>query len=53
MDEKGLTYGLPEVFQGVFFMNRNPLPDDSITMYNSQWDAKNLTLLLQVFALIQ
>ena len=44
---------LPEVLQGLFFMDGNPLPDDCITMYNSQWDAKNLTLLLQVFALIQ
>ena len=44
---------LPEVLQGVFFMDGNPLPDDCITMYNSQWDAKNLTLLLQVFAPIQ
>lgn len=44
---------LPEVLQGLFFMDGNPLPDDCITMYNSQWDAKNLTLLLQVFAPIQ
>lgn len=40
---------LPEVLQGVFFMDGNPLPDDCITMYDSPWDAQNLILSLQVF----
>lgn len=40
---------LPEPLQGIFFMDGNPLPDDCITMYNSPWDAENLTLSLPVF----
>ncbi|MGK7920098.1 MAG: hypothetical protein AB4080_08860 [Trichodesmium sp.] len=44
---------LPEVLQGVFFMDGNSLPDDCINMYNSEWDSENLTLSLRVFAPIQ
>ncbi len=34
---------LPGALQGIFFMDGNSLPDDCITMYNSKYDAKNLT----------
>lgn len=44
---------LPPVLKGVFFMDGNPLPDHCITMYNLEWDEKNLTLFLPVFAPIQ
>ena len=40
---------LPEVLEGVFFMDGNGLPDDCLTMYSSEWNADNLTLLLRVF----
>ncbi|MGQ4647873.1 hypothetical protein [Lyngbya aestuarii] len=41
---------LPEILQGVFFMDGNPLPDDCLTMYDSRWDADRLILYLAVFA---
>lgn len=41
---------LPEVLQGIFFMDGNGLPDDCLTMYGSEWNADTLTLLLPVFA---
>ncbi len=44
---------LPDTLKGVFFMDGNPLPDDCITMYNLEWDAENLTLLLPVFGEVQ
>ena len=40
---------LPEVLQGIFFINGNVLPDDCLTMYSSDWNADKLTLLLRVF----
>jgi len=40
---------LPEVRQGIFFMDGNVLPDDCLTMYRSDWNADQLTLLLRVF----
>ena len=40
---------LPEVLQGIFFMDGNVLPDDCLTMYSSDWNAEQLTLLLRVF----
>ena len=40
---------LPEVLQGIFFMDGNVLPDDCFTMYSSDWNADQLTLLLRVF----
>lgn len=40
---------LPEVLQGIFFMDGNVLPDDCLTMYSSDWNADQLTLLLRVF----
>ncbi len=44
---------LPTVLEGVFFMDGNPLPDDCITMYNSEWDENTLTLTLQTAAPLQ
>ncbi|OUL24995.1 hypothetical protein BV372_28295 [Nostoc sp. T09] len=44
---------LPTPLKGVFFMDGNPLPDDCITMYNLEWDAQNLSLVLPVFAPVQ
>ncbi|MEG4527826.1 hypothetical protein QUB61_34650 [Microcoleus sp. C2D2] len=40
---------LPEVLQGIFFMDGNVLPDDCLTMYSSDWNNDQLTLLLRVF----
>jgi len=40
---------LPEVLQGIYFMDGNVLPDDCITM-NGQWEPDSLTLSLPVFA---
>jgi hypothetical protein len=40
---------LSEVLQGIFFMDGNVLPDDCLTMYCSDWNADQLTLLLHVF----
>ena len=40
---------LPEVLQGIFFMDGNVLPDDCLTMYSSGWNAEQRTLLLHVF----
>lgn len=40
---------LPEVLEGIFFMDGNGLPDDCLTMYSSEWNADNLTLVLRVF----
>ena len=40
---------LPEVLQRIFFINGNVLPDDSLTMYSSDWNADPLTLLRRVF----
>jgi len=31
---------LPEVLQGIFFMDGNVLPDDCLTMYCSDWNAE-------------
>lgn len=41
---------LPEVLQGVFFMDGNALPDHCLTLYGSKWEGDTLTLLLHVFA---
>lgn len=40
---------LPEVLEGIFFMDGNVLPDYCITMQSAEWNADNLTLLLRVF----
>ena len=40
---------LPEVLQTIFFIDGNVLPDDCFTMYNSEWNAEQLALLLRVF----
>ncbi|MEG4343630.1 hypothetical protein QUB70_10115 [Microcoleus sp. A003_D6] len=40
---------LPEVLQGIFFMDGNGLPDDCLTVQSAEWNADNLTLLLRVF----
>ncbi len=39
----------PEVLQGIFFMDGNVLPDYCLTMYNSEWNADKLTLLLRIY----
>ncbi len=44
----GQGTNLPEVLQGIYFMDGNVLPDDCLTM-NDQWDQDTLTLSLQVF----
>ena len=41
---------LPEILQGVFYMDGNGLPDDCLTLYDSPWNPQELTLLRQVFA---
>ena len=40
----------PEVLQGIFFMDGNPLPDDCLTLQNRHWDDKNLQLTVPVAA---
>lgn len=40
---------LPEVLQGIFFMDGNGLPDYCLTMQSAEWNPENLTLLLRVF----
>jgi hypothetical protein len=40
---------LSEVLQGIFFMDGNVLPDDCLTVYSSDWNSDQLTLLLRVF----
>lgn len=44
---------LPSVLKGVFFMDGNLAPDDCINMYNLDWDGKNYSLLLPVYAPLQ
>lgn len=39
---------LPDILQGVYFMDGNDLPDDCLTL-NADWDASNHTLQLPVF----
>ncbi|MEG4323269.1 MULTISPECIES: hypothetical protein [unclassified Microcoleus] len=39
----------PEVLQGIFFMDGNILPDYCLTMYNSEWNAEQRTLLLRIY----
>ena len=41
---------IPEVLQGVFFMDGNPLPDDCITLEGGKWSENTLTLTLPIFA---
>ncbi len=51
---KSLTpTNLPDILKGVFFMDGNLLPDHCLTMYNLDWDAETLTLILPVSAPIQ
>ncbi len=45
--------GLPDILKGVFFMDGNPLPDTCITMYNVEWNSKNLSLFIPVFGSVQ
>lgn len=40
---------LPEVLQGIFFMDGNVLPDYCLTMQSADWNPNNRTLLLRVF----
>jgi hypothetical protein len=39
----------PEVLQGIFFMDGNVLPDYCLTMYSSEWNAHQRTLLLRIY----
>ena len=41
---------IPEVLQGVFFMDGNPLPDDCISLEGGKWRENTLTLTLPIFA---
>ncbi|NJL63447.1 MAG: hypothetical protein HC903_18475 [Methylacidiphilales bacterium] len=45
--------GLPDILKGVFFMDGNPLPDTCMTMYNVEWDSKNMSLFIPVSGLVQ
>ena len=47
------TNDLPEILQGVFFMDGNPLPDDFIKFEGAQWDKTNKILKLPVFGPLQ
>jgi hypothetical protein len=40
---------LSEVLQSIFFMDGNVLPDDCLTVYSSDGNSDQLTLLLRVF----
>ncbi len=40
---------LPEILNGIFFMDGNGLPDYCLTMQSADWNVENLTLLLRVF----
>ncbi|MEQ8997772.1 MAG: hypothetical protein RID53_14865 [Coleofasciculus sp. B1-GNL1-01] len=44
---------LPDILQGVFFMDGNPLADDCCTLEGGQWNANSRTLFLPVFAPFQ
>ncbi|MCC3449450.1 MAG: hypothetical protein JGK04_18280 [Microcoleus sp. PH2017_39_LGB_O_B] len=39
----------PEALQGIFFMDGNILPDYCLTMYNSEWNPGQRTLLLRIY----
>ena len=41
---------LPEILQGIFFMDGNILPDDCLTMSGGKWNPDDLTLSLPVAA---
>ncbi|NES84330.1 MAG: hypothetical protein F6K10_24585 [Moorea sp. SIO2B7] len=43
---------LPEVLQGIYFMDGNPLPDDCLTL-DASWNPETLTLLVKVFGTVQ
>ena len=47
------TDDLPEILQGVFFMDGNPLPDDFIKFDGVTWDKTNKILSLPVFGPLQ
>jgi hypothetical protein len=40
---------LAEVLQYIFFMDGNVLPHNCLTVYSSDWNADQLTLLVRVF----
>ena len=44
----GRGTNLPDVLQGIYFMDGNPLPEDCVTL-NSTWDAENRTLRFKAF----
>ena len=44
----GQGTNLPDVLQGIYFMDGNVLPDDCLT-FNAAWDVKKRTLRLPVF----
>ena len=47
------TQDLPEILQGVFFMDGNPLPDDFIKFDGAKWDGRTKILRLSVSAPLQ
>ena len=47
------TNDLPQILQGVFFMDGNPLPDDFIKFDGATWDGTSKILRLSVFAPLQ
>lgn len=47
------TRDLPEILQGVFFMDGNPLPDDFIKLEGATWDKTSKILKLPVFGPLQ
>lgn len=44
---------IPDILQGVFFMDGNPFPDDCLTLQGTEWDASSRILAVQVFAPFQ
>ncbi len=48
----GRGTNLPEVLQGIYFMDGNPFPEDCLTL-NSTWDAETLTLQLSAYNPLQ
>ncbi len=48
----GRGTNLPEVLQGIYFMDGNPFPEDCLTL-NSTWDAETRTLQFPVYGPLQ
>ena len=48
----GQGTNMPEVLQGIFFMDGNPFPEDCVTL-NSTWNAETRTLKFPTFGPLQ